>query len=342
MKLIQANTRTLAIAANLLYKICGSSIRIQLVEYELFHILVSLNDGSESQFGIVVAEPNLLSTSEYQSYIDVLRQKTYQRDDSDNLPILLMIVDSIQECAQIGIQLGWSSSFTPIVYSNVTLKNFDEQWYSKLYMLIKAMNSTITVLSREYLSVLKKISIHGIAENGHKFEGYLLYARSIFPAIPSLVPKIKKNLNEDISGYQYTLQSGDDELDKFIFEITEKMFTNIAIVSHIDDKLLFTNKDVQALQMYGKIQNYEKRNIQYNLLPTIDKHGDYCMFSKWITPIRINKMTLVIRGQYNKDWASTLNQYIHDTNIKLDEWVEYSKNMNTKLETMINLYDIIE
>jgi|GEM_PF-2338112 len=53
-------------------------------------------------------------------------------------------------------------------------------------------------------------------------------------------------------------------------------------------------------------------------------------------------MTLVIRGQYNKDWASTLNQYIHDTNIKLDEWVEYSKNMNTKLETMINLYDIIE
>lgn len=117
MNTIQPNKRVLAIAVNLLYRICGDATHLQLVDYDWFHILVSLNDECETKFGVIVVEEDSWNKAEYQEYVNMLGKRTYQRNDADNYPIMLLVVNSSQESAQIGIQLGWSSAFTPIVYS---------------------------------------------------------------------------------------------------------------------------------------------------------------------------------------------------------------------------------
>lgn len=86
---------------------------------------------------------------------------------------------------------------------------------------------------------------------------------------------------------------------------------------------------------------YNKKRIQYYLLPCVDVYSDNNMFSKYITPIRLHKMTLVIRGQYDTNLLCTLNQRTFDWSIEVDKWVEYSNNINTKLETLLDLYDFI-
>lgn len=341
MELIQSDKRALAIAANLLYKFGGNTTRVQVVEYDLFHLLVSINDESNTRYGIVVADASLLQLDVYKQYIDILKQRTYKRESPDNVPILLVVVDTIAETARIGVQLGWSSAFTPIVYHPVTLKKMDDKWCKTLYTLVKAMNSTITVLSREYLSVQKTIDINGIHNNGYRFSGVILYARTIYPYIPQLTAKTQQQFEEnDITKYLYNPQFKNDELDDAILEFTRQKFTNVADVNQKNDKLLFASSDVQDLQFYGKVLGgYNKIKIKYSLLPKINTTD--CLWEKYITPISLHNMTLCIREPYDKNWAQTLDNQVFTANVNLDEWVEYSELINKKLESMIDLFDYI-
>lgn len=340
MELLQSDKRTLAIAANLLYRYGGSTIHVQMVEYDLFHLLVSIDDECNTRYGVVVAESNILASDAYKNYLDVLNKRVYTRDNPDNVPILLVIVDTIFERARIGVQLGWCSAFTPIVYNPITLKQMDNDWCEKLYTLVKAMNSTITMLSSEYLSIQKTIDLNGIHNNGFRFSGVILYARTIIPHIPQLTAKTKKQFEEDTTKYIYSPKFENDELDNEILECTRLKFANVADVNQRNDKLLFTSSDVQDLQFFGKeLGGYNKFRIKYSLLPTIDINGEN--WQQYITPISLHNMTLCIREPYNKQWAHTFDHQVFTSNVNLGEWVKYSELLNKKSESMIDLFDYI-
>ena len=342
METIRPDKRVLAIAANLLYKYGGNGLKVQTVEYDLFNLLVSANDECNTRFGVVVSSKGLRSTEEYSHYIEHLHHVTYTRESPDNVPILLMLVDSEREDAEIGFQLGWSSAFTPIIYHPAYIHPIEGEWFRKIYAIAKAMNSTITILSREYLSVQKTISLTGIRNNGFRFEGVILYAKPIYPKIPKLSAKTQQNFEEDnINKYLYNPQFENDEIDELIIRYTNKKFANIAEVNQLEDKMLLTSSDVQNLQLYGKaIGGYEKMRMQYLLQPTIE-NPDQQRFMQYVSLINIHKITLCIRGGYDRDLLQTLKTQIFTTEKDISDWVEYSRFINEKLESTIDLYDFI-
>jgi len=182
--------------------------------------------------------------------------------------------------------------------------------------------------------------LNGIHNNGFRFSGAILYARTIIPHIPQLTAQTKQQFEEDAAQYIYRPKFENDELDKAILECTQQKFANVADVNQRNDKMLFTSIDVQDLQFYGKeLGGYNKIRIKYSLLPTINITGEN--WQQYITPISLHNMTLCIREPYDKQWALSLDHQIFTSDVNLGEWVKYSELINKKSESMIDLFDYI-
>lgn len=342
MNIFNINSRHVAIASNLLFKSCGEKLLIQRINYDLCHLLVTIENGVRPRFGVVIVEKGYIETNTYAEYISILKSWDYSRRNPDNFPILLMEIDSENETAEIGMQMGWISQNSPVVYNPVTQRPISKDWLKKLLDIAKAMNSTITMLSREYLSILRTFSFCGIREYGHCFEGVILYARAMTPQYPKQTPESKRRFEEnDMSAYFYPVQYEEDEIDKYIFEAINSSMKNIADVKKEDNLLMLFNTDIQHLQLYNKVVGgYEKYKVQYLFMPTIE-NPVYEQYISLISPIRINKLTLCIRGKIEHEIMPIITSYTETIDIGINQWKDRSSQINDKLESFINVYDLI-
>lgn len=342
MNIFNINDRQIAIASNLLFKYSGEKLLIQRINYDLCHLLVTVEKGIRPRFGVVIVEKGYIETNTYNEYISILRSWDYSRRNPDNFPILLMEIDSVNETAEIGMQMGWISQNYPVLYNPITKKPIDREWFQKILDIAKAMNSTITMLSREYLSILRTISFQGIREYGHYFEGVFLYARAITPQYPKQKPESKKRFEEnDMSAYFYPVQYEEDEIDEYIYKAINSSMKNIAEVKKENNLLMLFNTDIQHLQLYNKIVGgYEKYRTQYLLMPTIDDPV-YVQYSSLISPIKISKLTLCIRGKIGHDLVPIITSNTQTIDIGINQWRDKSLQINDKLESFINVYDLI-
>ena len=339
MNTININERQIAIAANLLYRNGGSGLKIQSINFDLCHLLVTADDEIKTRFGVVLMEKGMLGTNIYQEYVATLKRSYFGRSNPDNFPILLMELDTVNESAMIGMQLGWLSGERVVVYEPVTLKPMSGEWFNTLYQISKAMNSTITMLSVEYFSFLRSIDLKGKRENGYNFDGKILYARAIMPHYKEQSLETSNNFEvNDINLYFEGPQYKEDELDHYIMEMVNEHLGVFCNINKEQDKLMLFSSDVKELQLYSKtIGGYDKYKMQYLMTPLI---GDP-IYEMYITPIILNKLTLFIRGAIDVNIIPILTSFRKTIDVNINDWREKTIELNNKLDTFVNVYDII-
>ncbi len=344
MRLINPDSRTIGIAANELYKY-GGNLQIQVVDYDYFHLLVHYDDEIQTRFGVVVFEKGTLLEDTHKTYIDSLRTKTYRIESSDNTPIILLEVDSMRERAKIGVQLGWSSAFTPIVYTRIDWREMNQENFDKIFTILKSMNTTISVLSMNYVSILKAIRVEGKREYGFNFDGYILYARKLHPNYPKLTPQCKTLFEEDdLNKYLYKPQYELDEIDNYIMSLTQRGANNIAEITleANNNKALLTSADVKELQLYGKeIGGFDKYKLSYAILPNLDDIEPGMIGNTRIFPFSFSKITLVLNGNNHVDTLINSLQAYRTSKIPYNNWEVETARLRILMDTVIDVGDFI-
>lgn len=336
MNTIQTDIRTIFIAQTLLYRYGGNKIDIQRVDYDLFHLLVTLNvDIPTVRCGVVVMDVGGENTPAYQQYVNMLKSWPFKEDDPDNMPILILIVDPRNENGYITFQLGINNRFEPIVYSLKNLQQLTESNWSSISSVVQSMNRTITILSSSAICVLRQVEISSVQRN-RSCGGVIMYARRNTQAFH--IQRIR--FEDELSNYIYDAPFQKDDLDNLIEISLKNSLCPPFEFRHQYEKLLVVSEEVRELSLYSKQYGFKNLPFQIRLFPDTSNIEQavrvFGIKNNINTPI-INNVMIYAHGDislltnhifytYNINaniWFSECNKFIElkDSLVPIDNWI---------------------
>lgn len=336
MKHIQTNIHEVYVASNLLSLYGGENIDIKIVEYDYFHLLVTLNkEIPDVRCGVVVIKAGYENTQEFQDYLTELGKGVFKKDSSDNMPILLIIVDE-KEDGYIKMLLGMNNRFEQIVYPKIhQIPLLDKETYQKLEPVIQSMNKTITLLSLSSVCVLRTIPFYNIDKKSNHTNGVFMYARK--NTINYQIRSIK--YENKLDNYLYDPSFEKDELDNLIISNVTKKFNRILEFEPLKEKLIALSTDIRDIRLYGKQYGYTRLPYSIHFVPDVSNNPDAIELlglNKEIVLPCVN-IQIYVQGatselQYNNydDVPIPLNQFFSKYNkliqlkesfVDIDKWI---------------------
>lgn len=318
MKFLDTSKRTLLIASSLLYRYGGNNIQVQMVEYDYFHLLVTLDKNTPTvRCGIVVVEVGYETSTSFENFINTLRHKQlFEKSSPDNMPILLLRIDAEKELGDITFLLGINNHFDQTVYRlphSFPILNTDI-WLN-VENIIRSMNQTITVLSLASVCLLRLYHFQCVDRGNRWFHGVILYARK-----NTINYQIKSIIEEESPlKYLFDPKFDKDELDNLIHESIIYNFQNIVNITSIQEKLIITSEDIKELRLYTKQYGYENIPFAIRLSPQIadiSQALEYFGLDKEFTTPNINNIMIYIQGNSDLIKNNALYQY----QIPISQW----------------------
>lgn len=271
MKHIKTNIHEIYVASNLLSLFGGDNIDIQIVDYDYFHLLVTLNkEIPDVRCGVVVIKAGCENTQEFQDYLEEIRKGIFEKDSPDNMPILLMIIDE-KEKGYIKILLGMNNRFEQTIYPKIeNTPQLNKVTYQKLEPIIQSMNKTITLLSLSSVCVLRTIPFHTIRRNANYINGVFMYARK--NTINYQIKAIK--YENELDNYLLDPSFEKDELDNLILSSITKKYGHILEIEPIKEKLIALSTDIRDIRLYGRQYGYTRLLYSIRFMPDVTNNID--------------------------------------------------------------------
>lgn len=304
---------------DLLYKYANDNIKIEFVDYPLFHLLLTINANiPDVRCGVLVVEGSFEGSNEYLNYQQHLREYHFIKESSDNMPIIIMKVNPIKESAQIAFILGWSANYEPILYTQCRWKPLNEDTWSEDKEIIKSMNRTITILSLSHISLLRKIEFYGKRNTSHS--GVVLYARRNTQNYH--IKPIKEQL--EIEDYIFNPKYQKDELDDLVEKSIKKELGDDTSIFRETEHLLLTSYDLKELRLYGEQYGYKEFKLNISIEPEISGINDVLeLYIKKTNAIVANTMSVsVFMRNYHNEGLQDQQPITHIEKIELNKWFE--------------------
>lgn len=318
MKFLDTSKRTLLIASTLLYRYGGNNILVQTVEYDYFHLLVTLDKNTPAvRCGVVVIEIGHEMTISFKNFIDTLRHKQlFEKSSPDNMPILLIRINTEKEIGDVSFLVGINNQFEQTIYTSPNpFSQLNTDAWLNVENVVRSMTQTITVLSLSSVCLLRQYNFQCIDKRRKWFHGVILYARK--NAINYQIKAIKE---EDTPlKYLFDPKFEKDELDKLIHNSIIDNFRNIVDVTSIQEKLIITSEDIKDLRLYAKQYGYENIPFTIRLFPKIadiNQALEYFGLDKEFMTPNISDIMIYIQGNSDLIKSNTFYQY----QIPINQW----------------------
>ena len=268
MKHIKTNIHEIYVASNLLSLYGGDNIDIKIVDYDYFHLLVTLNkEIPDVRCGVVVINAGDERTKEFQNYLKELGEGIFEKDSPDNMPILLVIVDE-KENGYIKILLGLNSRFEQTIYPKIeNIPQLNKETYQRLEPIIQSMNKTITLLSLSSVCVLRTIPFHNINRHMDHMSGVFMYARK--NTVNYQIKAIK--YENELDNYLLDPSFVKDELDNLILSSITKTYGQILNLEPIKEKLIVLSTDIREIRHYSQ---HKKLPYSIRFVPNVTNNQD--------------------------------------------------------------------
>lgn len=336
MKHIQTNIHEIYVASNLLSLYGGDNIDIKIVDYDYFHLLVTLNkEIPDVRCGVVVIKAGSENTQEFQNYLKEIRNEIFEKDSPDNMPILLMIIDE-KEKGYIKILLGMNNRFEQTIYPKIeNTPQLNKETYQKLEPIIQSMNKTITLLSLSSVCVLRSIPFHNINRQLNHICGVFMYARR--NTINYQIKAIK--YENELDNYLLDPTFEKDELDNLILSSITKKYGHILEIEPIKEKLIALSTDIRDIRLYSQQYGYTKLPYSIRFVPDLSNNpeaiGILGLKNNVVLPyinIQIYAQGAItdLQGNNYDDEIIPLNQFFSECNkivklkesfVDIDKWI---------------------
>lgn len=253
--------RTFQLAALALMK-RFPACRVETVSSPYYDLLV-IFDNLNLIVGIEVKNTGFIRTQHFENYINSL--KSINIDDPKNrIPILIASVNEEEETVKIGFLLSWQYGQIRI-YTKPSMVLLNDKNADKILDLIKSMGNSILYLSNQGMKVIKKINIEFPIEKNHLLQGTLIYLRDF----TNQYHVIKKEIITEREKFEKLLQREpqieypEDELDRIIFEMSQRYFVNCQKKTD----LLLLSTELKKLHF---LSSFYRKSIEFMILPDIE------------------------------------------------------------------------
>lgn len=236
------------IATTILYR-CFGNISVTQTQEGICDLIVTYNDDTELQFGVVVHNSSFEKSEHFYSLIKRL-EETDITIAANRLPIIALYVDETTENAKVAFLVGWRFN-KPRIYRDFELRNLNEKSAGICLQIIKSMDSVIRLLSIDDLNVLKRIVFSRKLSDNRTQEAEILYLRKLSATYRMNEKEVvdeRERLERLIKGTPEEEYPKDD-LDRMIFEGVKSQFKNAKVRS----KLVLFSTDLDDIQQYKKI-----------------------------------------------------------------------------------------
>ncbi len=252
MKKEVQNILRIRIAANILYRI-NRKFTIEYKKLDIYDFIVSSAEDN-FRFAVKVGSSTYLDSAAFTEYINILNSNTFM-EESEQIPIVLMCVNESTEEARMGIILGWKY-FKPVIYKEVSLQVVNAQNWLTFEDHIKAMDSIIRILSEKTISIIKRIKINEVDNQGRYHTAEIIYLRT-FSNEYKMQQKEVVDEKEDFKRMIYGIPENEypsDMLDKDLLEVVQQKYPTAKVKS----SLMLFNSELRDFEQ--EIRNYHYYN----------------------------------------------------------------------------------
>lgn len=240
------NWRTVQIAASILYKYY-KNVTITQYSSSLFDLIVQDQETGLS-FAVKVKNSKFEESNAYQSYIDEIL-KLQQNDGNAHVPLLLMLVNEVEESARIGFQIAWIHDKV-VICKKVSMLSVNQANMLKVLDHIKAMDDTIRILSTYGMKIVKNIELIFNDSNSTPHFAKMVYLRD-FTERYKMYNRVVRDERERFERLVNEVPEGDypeDELDKYIKKAVCEKYPD----SQFKSSTMILSTELRDLQQLSK------------------------------------------------------------------------------------------
>lgn len=245
-KVEHKNWRTTQIAVSILYKYC-ENVTITQPSSSLFDLIVQDQETGLS-FAVKVKNSKFDESNAYQPYIaEILNLQL--NDDNTHVPLLLMLVNEVEESAKIGFQIAWIHDKV-VICKKVSMLSINRENMQKVLDHIKAMDDTIRILSTYGMKIVKNINIIFNDSNNIPHSAKMVYLRD-FTERYKMYNKVVKDERVRFERLINEVPEGDypeDELDKYIIRAVRENYPE----SQFKSSMMIFSSELRDLQQLSK------------------------------------------------------------------------------------------
>ena len=241
---------------------CWHYASIMDIETPICDMIVEISE-CELKFALEVKTITAYKADDKQDFKNHLARAVY-RQGAPNIPVIIALVDDINNTVIMGIALQWRFH-TPIIEDDISFVELSPNNADVILDNIKAADSVIRALSNTNLKVVKKISF-SFEQGGLYHQGYVIYLRDLRQGY-KMNCKTPDTQQEEFDRFLNGIPEDEypsDIIDEKILEAVEKKYHD----SKIKSSLLVFSTELRDLKHILSLSRNFDGGIE--ILPIID------------------------------------------------------------------------